>query len=71
MNKYLLTVTIPNGEKVEGMLSGESLEELQDKYERLFTFDYDEGLWVYKTFIPENVIKNSIFTIKYLYAETN
>ena len=64
MNKYTLTILLPNGKEVRGFMKCLSLEELQDKYERLFTFDYDEGLWVHNTFIPENVIKNSTFTIK-------
>ena len=66
MNKYGLVILLPNGQEIKAVVHGDSVNEVKEKYERLFTFDYDEGLWVYDTFLPEDVIKNSIFTIKEL-----
>lgn len=64
MTEYKVTIKTPNSTILEGVWEGSSKFDVKLKVERLLTVDSEEGLWVRDTFLPEDVIKNSIFKIE-------
>jgi hypothetical protein len=64
MNEYKLTVTLPDSSKLYGIWDGLSKDDIKEKIETMILVDSGEGLWVKNTFLPEYVIKKSIFTFE-------